>query len=325
LSGWDGAGCTPCCGTGVTFNRHALVKVGGFSTGSITEDFKTSLNLCAHGYTCKYFLQRMTRGVSPKELNAFMVQRLRWAVGAIQIVRAGNPLFTKGLHLRARWLYFWSTVGILYIIPVCAMGVIMYSTILAGASISFGPVSFEEYLEFGGTAVGLMMVMQYLAGWRLCWRDYLRALQDNFTVFMTLIRAILIGFCGVEMGFAVTSKDVSFDLKANLYHAAPHVFVYLLSGCAMAKAVLEILADEGVFTQFWTSSFQPKLLYFSIGWTVFLWVMISGPPRMVLYGWRRARREARATLRCANAHVPALQELPNTPMNTFPPLSPELW
>eukprot|EP00611_Tribonema_gayanum_P009011 TRINITY_DN1871_c0_g1_i3.p2 TRINITY_DN1871_c0_g1~~TRINITY_DN1871_c0_g1_i3.p2 ORF type:complete len:234 (-),score=99.47 TRINITY_DN1871_c0_g1_i3:265-909(-) len=73
LSGWDGAGCTPCCGTGVTFNRHALVKVGGFSTGSITEDFKTSLNLCAHGYTCKYFLQRMTRGVSPKELNAFMV------------------------------------------------------------------------------------------------------------------------------------------------------------------------------------------------------------------------------------------------------------
>jgi hypothetical protein len=31
--------------------------VGGFSTGSITEDFKTSLNLCAHGFQCKYFLQ----------------------------------------------------------------------------------------------------------------------------------------------------------------------------------------------------------------------------------------------------------------------------
>jgi hypothetical protein len=21
MSGWDGSGCTPCCGTGVTFNR----------------------------------------------------------------------------------------------------------------------------------------------------------------------------------------------------------------------------------------------------------------------------------------------------------------
>ena len=47
-------------------NRYALTSVGGFSTGSITEDFKTSLNLCSHGFKCKYFLQRMTRGVSPK-------------------------------------------------------------------------------------------------------------------------------------------------------------------------------------------------------------------------------------------------------------------
>eukprot|EP00953_Heterococcus_sp_UTEX-ZZ885_P036138 18636-Heterococcus_DN1.PRE.2 len=51
-----------------------------------------------------------------------------------------------------------------------------------------------------------MMLMQYLAGWRLSRRDYMRALQDNFTVFMTLIRAIMIGFLGFEMGFAVTNK-----------------------------------------------------------------------------------------------------------------------
>eukprot|EP00611_Tribonema_gayanum_P009013 TRINITY_DN1871_c0_g2_i3.p1 TRINITY_DN1871_c0_g2~~TRINITY_DN1871_c0_g2_i3.p1 ORF type:complete len:935 (-),score=375.26 TRINITY_DN1871_c0_g2_i3:718-3522(-) len=254
MSGWDGAGCTPCCGTGVTFNRHALESVGGFSTGSITEDFKTSLNLCAHGFRCKYFLQRMTRGVSPKELNAFMVQRMRWAVGAIQIVRASNPLFTRGLPLTARWLYFFSTVGIVYIIPVVLMGIIMYSTILAGAPISFGPTSFEQYLAIGGTAVGLMMVMQYLAAWRLSWRDYLRALQDNFTVFMTLIRSILIGFCGMEMGFAVTAKDVSFDLRANLFHAAPHLCVYLFSGCAMTKGVLEMLAHYGLFDIFWTTA-----------------------------------------------------------------------
>jgi cellulose synthase/poly-beta-1,6-N-acetylglucosamine synthase-like glycosyltransferase len=148
----------------------------------------------------------MTRGVSPKELDAFMIQRMRWAVGAIQIVRAGNPLFTSGLHLKARWLYFFSTVGIVYIIPVVFMGIIMYATILAGAPVSFGPTSFTEYLIIGGTAVGLMMIMQYLAGWRLAFRDYLRALQDNFTVFMTLIRSIMIGFLGFEMGFAVTNK-----------------------------------------------------------------------------------------------------------------------
>jgi hypothetical protein len=47
--------------------------------------------------------------------------------------------------------------------------------------------------------------------------------QDNFTVFMTLIRAIMIGFCGMELGFAVTAKDVSFDLKASFkLHRCSH-------------------------------------------------------------------------------------------------------
>mmetsp|Transcript_4005 Transcript_4005/g.6109 ORF Transcript_4005/g.6109 Transcript_4005/m.6109 type:complete len:486 (+) Transcript_4005:1-1458(+) len=325
MSGWDGTGCTPCCGTGVTFNRYAMVKVGGFSVGSITEDFKTSLNMCANGFKCKYFLQRMTRGVSPKELNAFMIQRLRWAVGAIQIVLAGNPLFTKGLFYRARWLYFFSTVGIVYIIPVVLMGIVMYGTILGGVAISFGPTTFEGYLLIGGSAVGLMMIMQLLAGWRLSWRDYLRALQDNFTVFRTLIQALLIGFCGMKMGFVVTAKDVTFDLRANLIHAAPHLLVYVVSISAAVKAVLEMLAGYGLFEIPWTSEYNSSLLYFSLLWTVFLWVMISGPPRMVVYGYLRSRREANSTYKCTNSNVPALQELPSTPMNTFPPLSPELW
>mmetsp|Transcript_6522 Transcript_6522/g.9832 ORF Transcript_6522/g.9832 Transcript_6522/m.9832 type:complete len:820 (+) Transcript_6522:118-2577(+) len=325
MSGWDGTGCTPCCGTGVTFSRYALTKVGGFSVGSITEDFKTSLNICANGFKCKFFLQRMTRGVSPKELNAFMVQRLRWAVGAIQIVKAGNPLFVKGLPFSARWLYFFSTVGIVYIIPVVMMGTIMYTTILAGFPISFGPTTFEGYLLIGGTAVGGMMLIQLLAGWRLSWTDYLRALQDNFTVFMTLIRALMIGFFGMEMGFAVTSKDVSFDLKANLFHAMPHIIVYLFSGAAAVKAVLEMLANANLIEIFWTTDYNVDLLYFSLMWTVFLWVMLSGPPRMVIYGYIRSRKEKKSEMKCKNANIPALQELPTTPMNIFPPLSPDLW
>jgi cellulose synthase (UDP-forming) len=64
-----------CATTAVdTHNRAALESIGGFAYGSITEDFLTSLTLAAAGYRCKYFLQRMTRGVSPKELESFMVQ-----------------------------------------------------------------------------------------------------------------------------------------------------------------------------------------------------------------------------------------------------------
>jgi hypothetical protein len=118
---------------------------------------------------------------------------------------------------------------------------------------------------------------------------------------------------------------VSFDLGANLHHAAPHLFVYLFSGSAMLKGCLEMAAGYGWITIPWTTGYNVGLLYFSLLWTFFIWVMVSGPPRMVLYGFLRSRREARSAIKCTNGNVPALQELPSTPMNTFPPLSPELW
>ena len=45
LRGWDAVGGTPCCGTNVVFSRAALLSIGGFTYGSITEDFLTSMTL----------------------------------------------------------------------------------------------------------------------------------------------------------------------------------------------------------------------------------------------------------------------------------------
>jgi len=50
LKGWDAVGSTPCCGTNVTFSRKALLSVGGFTYGSITEDFLTSMTLHNAGW-----------------------------------------------------------------------------------------------------------------------------------------------------------------------------------------------------------------------------------------------------------------------------------
>ena len=79
---------------------------------------------------------------------------IRWAVGAIQILQGQNPLFTRGLHWRARWLYFVSTVGPLYVVPVMGMLLVMYGTILSNARVSFGPRSFTEYAMIGAPCAG---------------------------------------------------------------------------------------------------------------------------------------------------------------------------
>jgi len=49
LRGWDAVDSTPCCGTNVTFSRKALLSIGGFTYGSITEDFLTSMTLHSRG------------------------------------------------------------------------------------------------------------------------------------------------------------------------------------------------------------------------------------------------------------------------------------
>jgi cellulose synthase (UDP-forming) len=49
LKGWDAVGSTPCCGTNNCFSRKALTTVGGFTYGSITEDFLTSMTLHSFG------------------------------------------------------------------------------------------------------------------------------------------------------------------------------------------------------------------------------------------------------------------------------------
>ncbi len=327
MSGWDGSGCTPCCGTGVVFARPAMETLGGFSVGSITEDFKTSLNFCANGYKCKYYLKRMTRGVAPKELNAFMIQRMRWAVGSVQILKAKNPLFMKGLPWRARLLYFFSTIGCIYVLFIALIMIILYFAILTGAPLSFGPVDFLHYLAVGAIPIFLGSSMQFITSWRLSWNDYVRGMQDNFTVFWTLLRSMVIGFCNLKLGFAVTAKDVSFDLKVNLYHAMPHIIVYIVSAVAMIKGTIELLAASGYFSIPWTTDHNVDMIYFSWFWTLFLWYMLSGVPRMVWYGYRRSKKEEASAKRgvyCTNSNVPALQELPSSPMGTFPPLSKDL-
>jgi hypothetical protein len=79
---------------------------------------------------------------------------------------------------------------------LCALPVTIHNntgTILSNVAVSFGPSSFAQYLVLGvPVAVGTLF-LHILVSAKVPWRDVYRALQDNFTVFMTLLRAVMIG------------------------------------------------------------------------------------------------------------------------------------
>lgn len=81
--GRDGFGMTPFVGTNALWRREVLAEIGGFVYGSVTEDTLTSNEVHRRGYISKYAAEDLAYGEAPVSVAAAMLQRQRWAKGAI--------------------------------------------------------------------------------------------------------------------------------------------------------------------------------------------------------------------------------------------------
>lgn len=93
------------CGSSGIFKREALIANGGMSTGCVTEDALTSLNIQRLGYNSAYISIPLSAGLATNSLSDHLGQRTRWARGMAQIFRTNNPLLGKGLTIPQRLCY----------------------------------------------------------------------------------------------------------------------------------------------------------------------------------------------------------------------------
>jgi cellulose synthase (UDP-forming) len=93
-------------GTGAILRRSALERIGGFATGSVTEDAFTCMRLHAAGFQSVYHDEPLAYLMAPESLSQYLGQRLRWGQGSMQILRLENPLWRPGLTLPQRFVYF---------------------------------------------------------------------------------------------------------------------------------------------------------------------------------------------------------------------------
>jgi cellulose synthase (UDP-forming) len=100
---WDAAFC---CGSNSVTRRAALRAIGdALPTQSITEDVLLSLTLLRAGYITRYLCERLAFGLAPEGLQAFFIQRQRWARGAMQILYLAAGPFGKNLTIMQRLLF----------------------------------------------------------------------------------------------------------------------------------------------------------------------------------------------------------------------------
>jgi cellulose synthase (UDP-forming) len=93
------------CGSCAVIRRKALDDIGGFATGTVTEDIHTSIRLHKRGWKSVYYARSLAFGLAPASVIPFLKQRLRWGQGAMQVWRQEGILFTRGLNLRQRLSY----------------------------------------------------------------------------------------------------------------------------------------------------------------------------------------------------------------------------
>lgn len=82
-TGRDGFGLTPFVGTNAVWRREVLQEINGIVYGSVTEDTLTSNEVHNRGYVSKYAAEDLAWGEAPVSVAAAMLQRQRWAKGAV--------------------------------------------------------------------------------------------------------------------------------------------------------------------------------------------------------------------------------------------------
>lgn len=103
--GLDVWGACLFCGSAALLRRSALEAIGGFATGSITEDAETTLVALSHGYTSAYLNEPLVSGLQPETFKGFILQRARWSQGMLQVFFTRKPWKLRSLRPMQRLLF----------------------------------------------------------------------------------------------------------------------------------------------------------------------------------------------------------------------------
>ena len=96
-------------GSNTVIARKALEDVGGFYTGSITEDFATGLLIESNGYVSLALPEPLASGQTPHTYKEHIQQRTRWGRGVIATARQLKIWQRKNLSLDQK-ISYWSSV-----------------------------------------------------------------------------------------------------------------------------------------------------------------------------------------------------------------------
>ncbi len=154
-----------CCGTSSVTRRACLELIGGVPTESVTEDMLLSHRLAERGFRTRYLNESLSIGLAPESLPAYLSQRARWCLGALQIAFLHTgPLGRNGLTWRHRVEYLSTLLYWCASLPFQLASVVV-PIVFGLTGLSVIDSNFENYLAyFLPFFVGQLVAVRWLTG-----------------------------------------------------------------------------------------------------------------------------------------------------------------
>jgi cellulose synthase (UDP-forming) len=202
----DAVGAVVCAGTSFVVRRTALEQVGGFETGTPSEDLATGIRITAAGWRNRFLAEKLSAGLAPFTAAAMARQRCRWASGTLQVLRTGaNPLTIPGLKPLQRLAYLEGIVHWWNVIPQLVLTLMPLSLgVLGVAPLRLsGEGLLLHALPFYGAQ---LLLIRWLSGQS---RTALLPELYRWIFLLPLVASVLLTLMGRPQRFRVTPKALA--------------------------------------------------------------------------------------------------------------------
>ncbi len=239
----DGAGFIICAGSSFVVRRQALEEVGGFYTESLSEDYYTGIMITARGYQVVYLNEKLSAGLAPETITAYLVQKARWAQGTMQsfFIKA-NSLTIPGLNFRQRFVNFDGLIGWLVAIPqVFVLTIPLFWTFFDVRPLIISP---EESLYIFLPYYCLQFITFYwmCSGVKTLTITYI---YDHVKIFYIALAITQIFLDPFGKGFRVTPKGILH--QKSYFHwkiAIPLIILWLINLVSLGKSLIHFTFVE---------------------------------------------------------------------------------
>lgn len=229
----DFCNATIYCGSPAMLRRSALDAIGGFATGTITEDLHTGLRLQKAGWRVLYFNGSVARGLAPQTFSGYVNQWRRWGVGSTQVLRLERPLLGPGLTLVQRLSYLASyEYNIVFSwVRLLSVFTVIFASLTGIFPLRTDPLAYVKYYV-------PFLIANFTAASLLArnWRTPFLMERYNFVKIHATLTA-LSGYFRRDTAFQVTPKSRA--AAAELSQAWPYVLLLFLVYTSTVVAVVQ--------------------------------------------------------------------------------------